>query len=529
MATIPTTEGNSTLHNSLSTLARMQMLIQKKLQLRQLELAFLAQKNSRSTVPTSLSQQLSEVEAQLWNHAELVLEEQSPENVSNNILELVRERQHFPIAETWTAFGERLTSVQRLMAVVLELLRSDQLQVLGSVRQNIEEAILASNRPAESSSPSEPNERIENSEVSVTVELGHALLNPSIAGENAQRLADSVKEIRLRIKDDSGIKISLIRICDSTVLNPLQYRILIQGFEVGNWTLVDGVSLAVGEFSNESNLVREPAYGLDAVWVDPSESEAHVEKGRIIVDPLSIISTHLESLLRNYLGDMLRIGHLDEMLAPIWEANPELLMAIQKRDLNAATVLNVFRELLREGLSLSNPEPILKSLSISEELEVDALLSEIRLLMIDDMMQYYLSPDKTLHVLRLSDRLQTGLLSAMVSQNGVYQIVLNTTAEEQLLSALLSSLSSNAQNGVVILLCSSPLRAALSRWIQRYFRWQPVLAEDEVSDSIAINQLAASLEIKDPSQISTAPEGFSVAVEQSLNESAQVLKDWIED
>ena len=88
------TEHESSLSNSLS-FPRMQNILQKKIKLRQLELAVLAQKHNRSTVPASLSQQLSETEHQLWNHAELALDEQAESDNDKLVLELVRQRQHF--------------------------------------------------------------------------------------------------------------------------------------------------------------------------------------------------------------------------------------------------------------------------------------------------------------------------------------------------------------------------------------------------------------------------------------------------
>ena len=533
------TEHQSSLSSSLSSFSRMQNLLQKKTKLRQLELAFLAQKHNRSTVPASLSQQLSETEHQLWNHAELLLDEQAQSEDEKLVLELVRQRQHFPMAETWGAFGERVASVQRLLKTVFELLRSEQLQVLGAVRDNIEEAILAVNRSDTDAteSPPQPSEEIEqspNSErwvVGVSIEMGHGLFGEDCAGVDGENLMPKLKSVRSRVYGDSGVSIGLIHLRSNPELDPFEYRIIMQGFEVGRWTLQIDKFLVVGAFPTElqSQLVSEPAYGLGALWIDRNDIEAHQSMGRFVGDSLTVISTHLESLLRNYLGDMLRIGHLDDLLSPVWEERPELLEAIQQKSHRASTVLTVFRELLKEGVSLHDPVAILSVLAESDETDVDPLLSTVRVACHKRICQPYANTDGVIKAVRLSERLQAGLLSTLMSKSGLLQLTLSHEADAQLRDCLFGALNRSVEHGEVVILSTPTLRNALARWVQSYSRWQAVLSEAELTDGLTFTVVQDNIDIADPSLIETLASDFSTAVEHSIEASAKVLKGWIED
>ena len=212
-------------------------------------------------MPASLSQQLSETEHQLWNHAELALDEQAESDNDKLVLELVRQRQHFPMAETWGAFGERLSSVQRLLKTVFELLRSEQLQVLGAVRDNIEEAILAVNRSDIEDSDNQSEEVQSEPEQSpnsehwvdgVALEMGHGLFEEQFAGANGEHLLPKLKSSRSRVYDDSGVSVGLIHLRSHSELDPFEYRVIMQGFEVGRWTLQPDKLLVVGAFRRAS-------------------------------------------------------------------------------------------------------------------------------------------------------------------------------------------------------------------------------------------------------------------------------------
>ena len=214
-----------------------------------------------------------------------------------------------------------------------------------------------------------------------------------------------------------------------------------QGFEVGRWTLQPDKLLVVGAFPAElqEQLVSEPAYGLGALWIDPADIESHQSMGRFVGDGLTIISTHLEALLRNYLGDMLRIGHLDDLLSPVWKERPALLESIQQQSHRASTVLTVFRELLKEGVSLHEPVPILRVLAESDETEADPLLSAVRVACHKRICKPYATGEGQVKAVRLSERLQAGLLSTLMARNGLLHLTLSIEADAQLRESVFRS------------------------------------------------------------------------------------------
>jgi flagellar biosynthesis protein FlhA len=317
------------------------------------------------------------------------------------------------------------------------------------------------------------------------LEVGFDLV-PLVDAANGGELVDRIAAIRRNLAAELGIIIPSIHIRDNLRLRPGAYRLLVSGQEVGAGELRPGRFLAMDPTGSlppiDGEACREPAFGLPARWIPSSLRESAESIGYTVVDPATVAATHVTELLRSAAPELLGRTEAQELLDLFARREPKLVDELVPSILSLGEVIQVFRALLREGVSVRDLRTILEALAD------------------------YGRSTKDVGVLtdRVRERMARAITARFKGDDGkVAALVLDPRAEEAFRDAgpdassgqrLLSSLDGAARAfaGVStppLVLCAPDVRRGVSEFLMRRIPGLSVLSYREIDPKTTVQTL----------------------------------------
>jgi flagellar biosynthesis protein FlhA len=188
----------------------------------------------------------------------------------------------------------------------------------------------------------------------LAIELGLDLL-PMVQG-NMKNLLDRIGVLRRNLSQELGIVIPSISVRDNPALPPHNYAVLLRGHNVAEGELYPGQLLAMGVGTPQKPLrgrvTKEPAFGLPATWISESERREAERIGLAVVDPMSVLITHVSETLRRSAADMFTRQDAQNLLDTLKEGHAAVLAEMKALQISVGTVHRVLQSLLREGVSI---------------------------------------------------------------------------------------------------------------------------------------------------------------------------------
>src|SRR5206468_10132057 len=199
----------------------------------------------------------------------------------------------------------------------------------------------------------------------IKIELGYGLL-PLINDLEGRRLTDQIKALRKTLAADFGFVMPSVRILDNMRLASQGYCIRIKEMEAGAGEVRLGSLMAMdprgGQVELPGEHVREPAFGLPATWIDESLREEATFHGYTIVDPATVLTTHLTEILKENMADLLSYGEVQKLLRDLPTEQKKLVDDLIPSVATATTVQRVLQALLRERVSIRDLTAILEGI-----------------------------------------------------------------------------------------------------------------------------------------------------------------------
>jgi flagellar biosynthesis protein FlhA len=200
----------------------------------------------------------------------------------------------------------------------------------------------------------------------LAVELGLGLVKLVDGGANSP-LMKRIAGIRKQLAADLGFVLPPVRVTDNVSLRAREYTIALKGAEIARFELPPGVELAIpparpGTAAIEGTPTREPAFGIAALWVPHTATEAARSAGYTVVDPLSVLGTHLGESARRHAWELFSRQDAKKVLDRVAESNPKAVEDLVPKLLSLAGVQKVFQNLLRERVSIRDASTIVESL-----------------------------------------------------------------------------------------------------------------------------------------------------------------------
>lgn len=319
------------------------------------------------------------------------------------------------------------------------------------------------------------------------LEIGYGLIS-LVSEERSDNLLRRVKSIRRQIASDMGLVLPIVRIRDNLRLAPNAYSIKLRGEEISSGEIVLDRLLAIPGTDADESLkgmpTREPAFGLPSLWIRQNDKGRAELAGYTVVDPLSVLATHLTEVIRKNAPELLGRQDVQEMLDRVKREYPAVIEGLVPEILSLSEVQAVLRNLLQERIPIRDLGGILEVLVNTGGVTRDpVILAEaVRQSLARTITNQYREADGRLQVLTLAPPVEALLKQSLGSVDGSLGFQLDTGTAERLIAATAASMETMARSGAQpVLLCPRELRVAFRRLIERTLPNLAVLAFSEVS------------------------------------------------
>ena len=329
----------------------------------------------------------------------------------------------------------------------------------------------------------------------ISVELGYGLI-PLIEEERHGRLLHRAKGIRKKMSGEYGFLLPTIRIRDNLDIPPHRYQLLVNGSTRGVGDIELGKFLAINPGSVletvSGNQIKEPAFGLDAVWIDSKDKEYAQAVGYTVVDTSTVIATHLNSVLRDNTEELLTYEITQNLIERVEETSPKLIEELIPENISMSIIVKVLQNLLSEGVPIKDMRTILETLSdiAPSTKSPEALTNYVRTKLGRLIVQQVCDPLDTLEVMTLEPNLEQMLTDLVKSAPNSEDVTLEPNLAQTLIETLSDEVTSAQESEKPAVLIVSPtIRTWLSHFIGKLKKDLSVLSYREVPDDQPIKIL----------------------------------------
>jgi flagellar biosynthesis protein FlhA len=335
----------------------------------------------------------------------------------------------------------------------------------------------------------------------MTLEIGFQLI-PLVDEKQGGKMLNRVRSLRRHLATELGFIVPPIHITDNLRLKPREYVVSLRGTEIARWQTEQNFLLAVNADPKARPLpgieTREPAFGVAARWIQPGMEEAALAAGYSVVDQTTLIGTHVGELIRRHAHELLGRQEVKRLLDSMNESYPKLVEELVPKLLSLGEVQRVLQQLLREQVSIRDMGAILEVL-----IEVAAtskglvgLVEAVRQTLGRAMVHPLLDADGGLRVLTLEPVLETELVTnfdpqraALLLGDGARPAALTTDTLRRLVESVKRLTGNGSVTATPVLLCPSPARYHVKRWLEPFLPRVTVLAPAEIPAEIRVRSI----------------------------------------
>ena len=365
-------------------------------------------------------------------------------------------------------------------------------------RVAVQQAALGdSTQVAEEKSPSEELDWDDVDQVDlVGLDIGYGLI-PLVNTETGGQLLPRVKGVRKKLSAELGFLVQPIRIRDNLDLAPDVYHIVMNGVVRGKGEIKVGREMAINPGQAlgtiEGMPTKEPAFGLDAVWIEPSQRDYARTLGYTVVDAATAVATHLNTLLRNNCAELLSHDETQQLLDKVAARSPKLVEDLVPGKLPLATITKVLQNILDESVSVRDMRTIIEVLSTESgnTQDPDDLTAAVRPRLGRMIVQGLIDVNTSLPVITLNPSLEQMLHNILQQSSKGQGLVIEPNLAEGLFNALAENTQKVENQGHPAVLVVSPgIRPWLAKIIRHRLPDLTVLSYSEIPDDQAVKVVA---------------------------------------
>lgn len=330
----------------------------------------------------------------------------------------------------------------------------------------------------------------------LALEMGYGLVPLVEKGLEGTGLLERVKALRRQIAQDLGLLVPPVHIQDNLELKPNEYRILLKGGEMARAEIYANYLLAIETPQLKGRIegipAKEPTYGLAGVWIKKEDRERAVSLGYTVVDPTTVIITHLSHIIRSYGYELLGRQEVQEILDTVKATHPKLVEELVPNVLSLGVVGKVLRNLLREQVPVRDITTILETLADYGPItkDPDMLTEFVRQALARTITKMHQAPDGLVYVLTLEQGSENTLLASLQPGEQGGFVAVDPLLVDKLLDSVNRSLGKflniNQQPAII---CSQRVRPILKRLLERFVPGLAVISYNEVSPGVQIKSL----------------------------------------
>ena len=330
--------------------------------------------------------------------------------------------------------------------------------------------------------------------------LGYQLIRLADSTQGGD-LLERIRSMRRKIAADLGFLMPQVRIRDNLHLKPNQYQIILKGVAIGEGEIYPDKFLAMdsgmatGEI--EGIPTKEPAFGLDALWIEPELKEEAIINGYTVVDPATVISTHMSELVKKHAEELLTRQEVQALIEKLKDDYPVIVDDVLKVA-SIGLIQRVLKQLLHEKIPLKDMLTILETIADVAEYtkNVDLITEQVRARLSRVITQMYAGEDGVIRLLTFDTQTEQELLQKSTEQDGIRSLMLSVGEINALIQATSQKAAEVLQKGIspVIIIVDPQIRKALAEIYERFSLDVVVLSHAEI-DSNAKFEVLGSIKI----------------------------------
>lgn len=325
------------------------------------------------------------------------------------------------------------------------------------------------------------------------MELGYALI-PLVDSEQGGDLLDRIIMIRRQCAVEMGFIVPPVRIRDNMQLKPNAYLIKIKGIEIAMGELLLDNYLAIGPDIEHDNEIAgidtlEPAFNLPARWIDTADKERAEIKGYTVVDPASVLATHLTAIIKSHAHELLGRQEIQNIVDYIKEQNSAVVDELLPDLMSLGDLQRVLANLLKEQVSIRDIVTIMETLADYSKLtkDIDVLTEYVRQALKRQISKQYSGDKQTMSVLTLDPGLEEKLRESIQHSEFGSFLALDPDIAQPMIDRLSRQYEELSQKGITpIVICAPILRIYFKRLIERFISNLVVLSYNEIDSNINV-------------------------------------------
>jgi len=325
----------------------------------------------------------------------------------------------------------------------------------------------------------------------VGLEVGYRLI-PLVDRNQGGQLLGRIKGVRKKLSQDLGFLMPSVHIRDNLDLMPNAYRLTLMGVSLAEAEVYPDRELAInpGQVFGPLNGIaaKDPAFGLEAVWIEGSQRDQAQSLGYTVVDASTVIATHLNQVLYKHAHELLGHEEVQQLLQLLAKSSPKLAEELVPGMVSLSTLLKVLQTLLQEQVPVRDIRTIAEAIAnvAGKSQDPAAMVAAVRVALSRAIVQNVVGLEPELPVITLEPRLEQILLNSLqkVGQGAEDGILLEPGMAEKLQRSLVEAAQRQEMLGKpAILLVAGPVRAMLSRFARLAVPNMHVLAYQEIPDN----------------------------------------------
>ena len=331
------------------------------------------------------------------------------------------------------------------------------------------------------------------------LELGYGLL--SLVKEDdtgTDRLTEQIKALRRQLATELGFIMPPVRILDNMQLEPNDYKVKIKEVEAGHGQIFSNQLMIMDPMGKEINLpgvhTTEPTFGLPATWIEPALRDEAELRGYSIIDPSTVISTHLTEVLKANVADLLSYANVQSLLGGLTKDQQKLVEDIVPSQISVSGVQRVLQTLLTERISIRDLPTILEGIAeVAGPGRTPQMIAEhVRARLARQLCAANLGPDGNLPLLTLSPQWERDFAEAMIGEGPERHLAMAPSRLQQFIVAIQQGFENAAQMGELPVLITSPgIRPHVRAIVERFRPQTVVMSQNEVHPRVRLKTLGA--------------------------------------
>jgi len=329
----------------------------------------------------------------------------------------------------------------------------------------------------------------------IEFEFGYGLI-PLVDTNQGGDLLDRIVMIRRQLAIELGLVIPVVRIRDNIQLQPNEYRLKIKGIEMAHGELLLDHYLAMSPGTDDDSIVGidtiEPSFGLPAKWITEDMKEEAEILGYTVVDPPSVVSTHITEVIKTNGYDLLGRQETKQLIDHLKENYPILVEEVTPNPLSIGEVQKVLAKLLRENISIRNLPIIFETLADFGKItsDTDLLTEYVRQSLARQITNQFLQGNDLLKVVTLSGKVEKVIADGIQQTEHGNYLAIDPQASQQILESIAAQVEhlSLMENSPIVL-CSPAVRMYVRQLTERYFPQIPILSYNELEANVEVQSV----------------------------------------